>query len=182
TFAWPPRTRSGSSASRSPSTSVARPLPRAAMRSRPPALLALLAARLGARFRRRSLDDVDELRRRLGGERLLGLRECDRSRVEATPATPAVPDRPIDLAARELLPLRELRLALLPDRQQRRGDEDRRVRTRGDADDQREREVLQGRAAEDLERDDRQQRDERRGQRASNRLPERDVHDRRERL
>ena len=49
------------------------------------------------------------------------------------------------------------------------------------ADDEREGEVLERRAAEDVETDDRQQRDERRRQRASDRLPERDVGDRRER-
>ena len=46
---------------------------------------------------------------------------------------------------------------------------------------QREREVLQRRAAEEEQRADRQQRDERRGERPADRLPERDVDDRRER-
>src|SRR5581483_2136363 len=59
---------------------------------------------------------------------------------------------------------RILGLALLPQRQHRRRDEDRRVRTGGDADEQREREVLQRRAAEEEQRADRQQRDERRRQ------------------
>src|SRR5207249_1529558 len=45
-------------------------------------------------------------------------------------------------------PARELWLALLPDREERRRDEDRRVRTRGDPDEQREGEVLQRRPAE----------------------------------
>src|SRR5262249_17257010 len=81
----------------------------------------------------------------------------------------------------EVLPPRVLGLAFLPDSEQRRRDEDRGVGTRDDADDQREGEVLERRAAEDVEADDRQQRDERRGQRAPDRLPQRDVGDRRER-
>src|SRR5437870_7768966 len=62
--------------------------------------------------------------------------------------------------------------------EQRRGDEDRRVGPGDDPDDEREREVLQGRAAEEQQRADRQQRDERRRERAPDRLPERDVRDR----
>src|ERR1700727_876043 len=52
------------------------------------------------------------------------------------------------------------RLALLPVRQHRRGDEDRRVGARSDADDQREREVLQRFPTEQEQRDDRKQRAE----------------------
>src|SRR6185437_15024934 len=128
----------------------------------------------------------DELRRRLLRERLLGLGECNRSGV--TPAPAATVDgrrlrgRDFDVVDAEALPLRELRLALLPDREQRRRDEDRRVRARGDADDERERKVLQRRAAEDEQRDDRQQRDERGRQGTPDRLPQRYVRDRGERL
>src|SRR5207253_10102681 len=132
TFACPPRTRSGNSASRSPSTSVARPLPRAAMWSCPPALAALLATRLRAdRIRR----EIDQAGSRLACERLLGLLQRDRSRI-ALRAKRSTPCRRSAVglwlvAARELLPLRELRLALLPDREDRCGDEDRRVGTGG---------------------------------------------------
>src|SRR5579864_960994 len=151
-LAWLPRTRSGSSAKSSPSASVTRPLPGAAMRSRAPALAALVAPCLRAGIRRRRLDHVHELRRRLRRQRLLGLGERNRARVEA-PATTAV-DRHTVGVARKLLPLRELGLALLPDREQRRRDEDRRVGTRRDTDEEREREVLQGGATQHLERGD----------------------------
>src|SRR5581483_269371 len=87
----------------------------------------------------------------------------------------------LDAVERDLAAPGELGLALLPDREQRRRDEDRRVRTRGDADDQREREVLQRRAAEQEERADGQERDEGRGERPPDRLPERHVGDDRER-
>ena len=59
-------------------------------------------------------------------------------------------DRAFHRAA--VLAARVLGLALLPGGQQRRRDEDRRVGTRGDADEQREREVLQRRAAEEEQR------------------------------
>ncbi len=57
-------------------------------------------------------------------------------------------------------------LAFLPVGQHRRGDEDRRVRARGDPDHQREGEVLQRFPAEQQQRDHRQQRAEARRQRA----------------
>src|SRR3954454_10142810 len=57
------------------------------------------------------------------------------------------------LRHRHVLAARELGLALLPDRQQRRGDEDGRVSTGRDPDHQREREVLQRRATEEEERE-----------------------------
>ena len=72
-------------------------------------------------------------------------------------------------------------LALLPVRQHRRGDEDRRVRAGGDPDQQREREVLQRRAAEDQQRQHRQQRAEARRQRPGQHLGHRAVDDLRER-
>jgi len=74
--------------------------------------------------------------------------------ASAVAAAAATSDRGAHVVRRELPALRKLRLALLPDREQRRGDEDRRVRTGGDADDEREGEVLERGAAEDLERDD----------------------------
>ena len=74
-----------------------------------------------------------------------------------------------------------MRLALLPVRQHRRGDEDRRVRAGGDADQQREREVLQRRAAEQQQREDRHQRARGRGQRPGQHLGHRAVDDLRER-
>src|SRR5882762_9943838 len=52
------------------------------------------------------------------------------------------------------------RLAFLPPVEQRGGDEDRGVGARGDADEEREGEVLQGRAAEEEERGDREEGDE----------------------
>src|SRR3954453_20840061 len=92
--ARPPRNWAGSSTSSSSRTSASRALPGAAMRPRPPALAALLAARLCIRGRRRRLHDVDELRRRLGGKRRLRLLERDLTRVDlAAPATPVEGDR-----------------------------------------------------------------------------------------
>src|SRR5205814_10275660 len=69
----------------------------------------------------------------------------------------------LELALAEDLVLapRVLGLALLQDRQERCGNEDRGVRTGRDADHQREREVLQRVTAEQEQRADRQQRDER---------------------
>src|SRR5262249_58365141 len=97
----------------------------------------------------------------------LRLFERDRAGIRPPPAASTVDGRcgTVHLVGgTEPLPFRELGLALLPDREERRRDEDRRVRTRGHADDQREREVLERRAAAELEGDDRQQRDERRRQ------------------
>ena len=59
----------------------------------------------------------------------------------------------------------------LSTREQRRGQEDRRVRARTDSDEQGEREVLERVAAEDVQRSDREQRDERRRERARDRPP-----------
>ena len=72
---------------------------------------------------------------------------------------------------------RVLGLTLLEDREQRRGDEDRRVRAGADSDEEREREVLERVAAEEPQRRDRDERDERRCQRARDRLPQGDVAD-----
>src|SRR5579859_3508601 len=184
----PPRSRPGSSAISSSTVSRSRLLlPRSAMRSRaaPLATLLLPCAR-GGRLGR---DRVDEARRRLRGERRLRLLQRERPGVECRAALR--PQRPpsretssVGLRALTfglLLAPRVLRLPLLPDREDRRCEEDRGVGARRDADDEREGEVLERRAAEDLEADDRQQRDERRGQRAPDRLPQRDVRDRRER-
>src|SRR5258705_2620999 len=147
-----PRMRAGSSRMSSSIASTIRSLPRAAMGPRAAALAPLLTTLLRFRFRRRRIDHVDELGRRLRGKRLLGCLERGGAYVGSAPATADAPDRRADLVARrELLALRELGLALLPDREQRRRDEDRRVRTGDDADDERECEVLECRAAEDLE-------------------------------
>src|SRR5215203_6384405 len=137
----------------------------AAMRSRPPARTPTLALRLrpgdlavpGAVLRdRRQLRNRGRLRRR--GQ--LGLAQDRRGRHALA----------LHLGLADLrLPLR---LALLEDRQERRGDEDGRVRTGRDPDHQREREVLERRAAEDQERGERQQRDERRRERTPDRLPQ----------
>ena len=62
-------------------------------------------------------------------------------------ATSSCADAALDLRAAD--PALVLGLALLQHRQERRGDEDRRVRAGGDADEQREREVLQRGAAEE---------------------------------
>src|SRR5439155_23288681 len=108
----------------------------------------------------------EELGRRLGGRRRFGLLEHGLRR--------SVAERGLDVLA-----VRVLRLALLPDREQRRRDEDRRVGAREDADEEREGEVLQRRAAEEEQRADGEQRDEGRRQRAADRLPQRRVRDRR---
>ena len=84
--------------------------------------------------------------------RLLRARAVPASTLAAAAARPSTAGVAVRRRPASALPLRVLRLALLPDREQRRGDEDRGVGTRDDADDQREREVLQRRAAEDLER------------------------------
>src|SRR5262249_4926284 len=184
-----PRTRPGSSASNSSTASrSSRLLPRAAMRPRTPPLLPLLSAGACGGGLRRS-PGVEQPGRRLCGEGRLGLLERQRARVEHRATLglprPAASRRPavriLAFLLGEVLPPRVLGLALLPDSEQRRRDEDRGVGTRDDADDQREGEVLERRAAEDEEADDRQQRDERRGQRAPDRLPQRNVGDGRER-
>src|SRR6185437_11680090 len=126
----------------SSTTSTMRSLPRAAMRPRVAPLPPLLAARLRIRRRRRRLHDVDELGRRLCGECVLGGLECGGADVAAT--APAVDEHRL-LVTREAAALRVLRLAFLPHAEERCGDEDRRVRTRGDADDEREGEVLERR-------------------------------------
>src|SRR5215218_3682994 len=73
-----------------------------------------------------------------------------------------VRDEVVVLRAVLLLALRVLRLALLQPGDERDREEDRRVRAGADADEQREREVLERLAAEDEQRDQRQQRDQRR--------------------
>src|SRR5438876_5648077 len=120
-FARLPLSLAGSSTSSSSSASTSRSLPRAAMRPRPAPLPPLLAARLSRRLRRRRGHDVDELRRRLRRERILRRLQRRRARVHlAPPAAPAVDDRRGQLgSAHELLALGVLRLALLPDREQR---------------------------------------------------------------
>ena len=80
-----------------------------------------------------------------------------------------------------VLAARVLGVALHQRGQQRRGDEDRADRTDHDPDHDREREVLQRRAAEDVQRRDRQQRDHRREERPPQHLPHRHVADPRDR-
>src|SRR5829696_335063 len=81
-------------------------------------------------------------------------------------------------AERLVLAAGVLGLPLLQPGRQRRRDEDRGVGAGADADEQREREVLERLAAEEVERADRQQRDERRREGARDRLPERNVRER----
>src|SRR5438132_279492 len=102
-----PRTRAGSSRMSSSIASAIRSLPRAAMRSRASPLASLLAALLRGRLRRSRGDGIHELRGGLGGERLLGLRERDRSRVgsPAAAALQGVASAVAVRAARDLLPL-----------------------------------------------------------------------------
>ena len=111
---------------------------------------------------------------RRGRAATAGRRGGRRRRAAASRAAPTAHRRALVVAA-----ARVLGLALLEHREQRRGDEDRGVRARPDADQQREREVLERVAAEHEERDDREERDERRRERARDRLPERDVGERR---
>src|SRR5262245_2064840 len=144
------------------------------MRPRPAALAARLAA-VGGRL---AVPAVTGLRRR--GRR----RDRHRLSLEHYPGLRLVCGRPglegivhlLDQAG--VLAALVLGLALLDDREERRRDEDRRVRTGGDADEDREREVLERLAAEDEEREDREQRDDRRRDRAADRLPEGLVGDR----
>ena len=96
-----------------------------------------------------------------------------RRRRSATDRDTPVDDRtprPASVRRRRSCERAVLRLPLLPPREQRRGDEDRRVRTDEQTGGEREREVLErGRAddagADDQQRQHRQQRDERRRQR-----------------
>src|SRR5262249_17752687 len=128
--------RSLASSRRSRGTAAPLGLAGSAMRTRAPPLPAALSLLFGRGDD--VLDRVDrrQVRGRFGRGGLLGLLE---DRLGGTAVA-------LDL---DVLAACELRLALLQDRQQRRRDEDRRVGARGDADEQREREVLQGRAAED---------------------------------
>src|SRR2546423_3874948 len=112
------------------------------MRTRATPLPATLPLRLSRR--RGTRHELAERRRRLGRGGLLGLFEHRRSRVGSRCTAPwssrpppgrrsAIRLRPF-FSSVDALPPRELRLALLQDRQQRRGDEDRRVRARDDPD------------------------------------------------
>ena len=118
--------------------------PRAARRPRPPRRSAP-ADRL-----RRSPRPLRPRHRRLGSRRparlgLLGLGRLG-LRSDCSSTASSFSWRPGVLA------LRVLGLALLEDGEERRGDEDRRVRARGDADEEREREVLERVAAEEEQR------------------------------
>src|SRR5439155_1261983 len=125
------------SAARTTCSSRSRSLSRSAMRPRLTALATPFPLRLRARDCALDGRNGRERRSRLGCGGVLGLLE---RRLAGRGLHVDVP------------PPRELRLAFLPDRQQRRRDEDRRVRARGDSDEQREREVLQRRAAEEEQR------------------------------
>src|SRR5262249_34188634 len=153
----PSRVSSRSTASPS---GVSSGLPGTPVRARLPPLAAKLALLVGgAAVSDRRLDDVDRrLRRGLLGGSFFGL------------AQDALCDRVLDDGA--VLAPCELRLALLPGREQRGCDEDRGVGTGRDADEEGEREVLQRRAAEEEERGDGQQRDARRHDRPANGLPQ----------
>src|SRR4051812_24963085 len=119
--------------------------------------LATLAALLEPFAVDRSGSSRDELRRwRVGGGGLL--RVLERLLVERVRS--AVRRRGSPRLVVGSLPPRPLRLALLPHRQERCRDEDRRVRTGSDPDHEREREVLERRTAEEEQRGDREQRDE----------------------
>src|SRR5437763_11515329 len=109
-FARLPRTRAGSSRMSSSIASTIRSLPRAAMRPRAAALTPLLAALLRGRRRRCGVDDVDELGRRLGGERLLGCLERRAAGVDAASPAAAADGRAEIVGRAELLALRELGL------------------------------------------------------------------------
>src|SRR5262249_17030791 len=133
-----PRTASASCLTRSSMRTSAAPLP-------PPLPLRLRRGLRGGCFHAVDARYREQLGRRLCGRGLLCLFE---PRFDAA------------LADGLALAACELRLSLLPDRQQRCRDENRRVGAGQDPDEQREREVLQRRAAEREQRDDRQQRDE----------------------
>src|SRR5262249_29169597 len=110
------------------------PLSRSAMRPRPPTLppaFALRRACLGRRTVTGHRGNDPRLGLRLGNGHLRGGYRCLWSADRAHSL--------LDDLARDPPP--ELRLPLLPHRQQRSGDEDRRVRTGRDADEQCEREV-----------------------------------------
>src|SRR5205814_4841017 len=129
-FARLPLSLAGSSPSSSSSASTSRSLPRAAMRPRAPPLPPLLSARLRRRLRRRRRHDVDELRRRLGGQRFLRRLQSRGAGVDlGAPAPAAAVHGEGGHLGRtgELLALRVLRLALLPHGEQRRRVEDRRA-------------------------------------------------------
>src|SRR5262245_28488569 len=156
------------------SASIMKPPLSAAMRPRAATLPPPLALRLRPRELTVPLAAFDrrrELRNRHGLRSQRGLVLCEQRLHRGAVAL----QRSLTLLGRPL------GLPLLEDRQQRSGDEDRRVRARSDSDEQREREVLEGRAAEDEQRSHRQQRDERRRQGAPDRLPERDVREDRKR-
>src|SRR2546422_10244747 len=124
------------------------------MRTRATPLAAALPLRFGRGRRARS--DLAERGRRLGCSGLLGFLEHERPRIGLR--SPAAPRQPWAAASRfaavrlgafrlvYALAPGELGLALLQDRQQRSGDEDRRVRARDDADEPGEGEGLQSRA------------------------------------
>src|SRR4029077_13261552 len=178
----PPRwaSESASSSARSavsataPTRASASRLTGSSMGTGTPALPALLALRgrgrrcRGVDRRCRAVDRRNrcECRSRLLRKLLLGLLH-----------------RFLEIALRHYLALAAcvLRLALLEDAKERRGDEDRRVGARCDTNPQREGEVLERGASVEEQRSDRQKRDERRGQRPADRLPQRDVRDRRHR-
>src|SRR6185312_17203010 len=171
----PPRwaSESASSSARSavsataPTRASASRLTGSSMGASTPALPALLALR-GRSRRCRAVDRRNrcERRSRLLCKLLLGLLH-----------------RFLETALRHNLALAPcvLGLPLLEHAEERRRDEDRRVGTRGDTDHQCEREVLERGASVEEQRTDRQKRDERRGQRPADRLPQRDVRDRRHR-
>ena len=129
-------------------------------------------SRFASRRRRRAddvLDDVERrLRRRLGGGGRLGL-----ARARGSPTEPS-----IDVA---VLAACVLRLALLPAGKSGAAMKIDEYAPEVTPTSSANAKSLQRRAAEEEQRADRQQRDERRRQRAADRLPERDVDDRRER-
>src|ERR1700712_1816170 len=115
------------------------------MRARLPPLAAALLLRSGVAVGEDVLDDVERrFRRRFVRRGLLGFGEH------------AAAERALGRVA--ALAAVVLRLALLPPGEERRGDEDRRIRTGGDADEQREGEVLERRTAEEEQRGARRQR------------------------
>ena len=133
------------------------------MRTRTAPLPTALPLRFGRSSRTRG--ELAERRSRFGRGGLLGFLQHDRARIGSRRTGPRPPRTtasghsavglsPFFTSVDTFAP-RELRFALLQDCQQRCGDEDRRVRTRGDADEQREREVLQCRTAEDEQGADR---------------------------
>ena len=162
-------------------------LPRAAMRPRAPPLPALLAARLRRRARTATpAIDVDELRRRLGGQSA-----CPPSAASAAGAGSTFGARPARAGDRRPDPrprsANRFRLAYSGSRSfhivssgaAMKIDEYAPEMTPTMSANAKSFSVAPPKTSSAI---DRQQRDERRGQRAADRLPQRDVRDRRERL